>query len=166
MGCNIWWKIKKAKLETIVNHNTVKERVVENRGKIGKYPTFDSSYLRFKSHIQDDGTMFQQVYKYFLKKIANSDQIPIRKSNGMSGESTKPTAASNYSLASSLNWIKTKLQVQLDGSCAHKKLVNIYIMNVINFPAYAQGADLILGMLLFGTVKLTKNLVFDIYIYI
>ena len=44
---------------------------------------------------------------YVLKKIANSDQIPAWKSNGLSGESTKPTTGSNYSLASSLNYINT-----------------------------------------------------------
>ena len=53
----------------------------------------------------------------------------------------------------------------MDRGCTHKKLVNIYIVYVINFPAYAQRADLILGMHLFGTVKLTKSPDFDIYIY-
>ena len=52
----------------------------------------------------------------------------------------------------------------MDRGCTHKKLVNIYIVCVINFPAYAQRADLILGMHLFGTVKLTKSPDFDIYI--
>ena len=52
----------------------------------------------------------------------------------------------------------------MDRGCTHKKLVNIYIVYVINFPAYAQRADLILGMHLFGTVKLTKSPDFDIYI--
>ena len=51
----------------------------------------------------------------------------------------------------------------MDRGCTHKKLVNIYIVYVINFPAYAQRADLILGMHLFGTVKLTKSPDFDIY---
>ena len=58
--------------------------------------------------------MFQPVYKYFLNKIANSDQIPVWKSSRLSGESTKPTAGSNYSLASSLNYINTKLWKQSD----------------------------------------------------
>ena len=52
----------------------------------------------------------------------------------------------------------------MDRGCTHKELVNIYIVYVINFPAYAQRADLILGMHLFGTVKLTKSPDFDIYI--
>ena len=52
----------------------------------------------------------------------------------------------------------------MDRGCTYKKLVNIYIVYVINFPAYAQRADLILGMHLFGTVKLTKSPDFDIYI--
>ena len=51
--------------------------------------------------------VFQPVYMYVLKKIANSDQIPAWKSNGLSGESTKLTTGSNYSLASSLNYINT-----------------------------------------------------------
>ena len=48
-------------------------------------------------------------------------------------------------------------------------MVNIYIAYVINFPAYAQQADLILGMSSFGTVKLTKSPdcgLWHIYIYI
>ena len=52
----------------------------------------------------------------------------------------------------------------MDRGYTHKELVNIYIVYVINFPAYAQRADLILGMHLFGTVKLTKSPDFDIYI--
>ena len=47
-------------------------------------------------------------------------------------------------------------------------MVNIYIAYVINFPAYAQQADLILGMSSFGTVKLTKSPdcgLWHIYIY-
>lgn len=56
--------------------------------------------------------MFQTVYEYF-KKTANSNHILVRESEAMSDESTKPPAASNYSLAPVLNNFSCKLQETL-----------------------------------------------------
>ena len=58
-------------------------------------------------------------------------------------ESIKPLIASNDSLAPALNYINSKLQVKVDGSClkqdkftfTNKKVLNIYITYKINFVA-------------------------------
>ena len=58
------------------------------------------------------------------------------KPKGLSDESIKPPVLSSNSLAPALNYIKTKSQVKINGSCLkeeivtfiHKMVVNIYIV--------------------------------------
>ena len=56
------------------------------------------------------------MYQYF-KKISNIDHSSPWKSKGLSGESTKPPAKSNNSLAVSLNYIGFQTRVKFNGSC-------------------------------------------------
>ena len=62
--------------------------LVENKFK--KLKIFDSSYLRVKSHFEEDGTqnylVFQPIHRYF-KLIANTKHISEKKSKGLSDES-------------------------------------------------------------------------------
>ena len=66
-----------------------------------KLQALASSYFSGKSHFENDGSqnylVFQPVYSYF-KRIATSDHISVWKSEGLSNESIKPPAASNYNL--------------------------------------------------------------------
>ena len=56
--------------------------------------------------------MFHTVLRCFLKS-ANSDNISVWKSKGLSDENIKLPATSNNSLAPSLNYIHTKIRVNL-----------------------------------------------------
>ena len=71
--------------------------VIEN--KLKKLKTFDSGYLRGKSHFEDDGTqywlVFQSIYTYFKTASDNPSIILSWKSKGLSDESIKTPTTSN-----------------------------------------------------------------------
>ena len=94
------------------------------------------------------------------------------KSKGLSDESIKASATSKNILDPSLNHVGSKTRVELKGSYLKQdkisidegKIVNIYIVyeinksfNISNYP--------ILEKILFGAVKLTKNVDIDQYKY-
>ena len=104
-----------------------------------KLKTFDLSYFIGKSHFEEDGTqnylVFQPMKKYF-QVITNTDDVSLWKSKGLSDEAIKPPATSDNSLTLALSYYDNKTRVKFTGnclkqpklSCAHRKVVNIYIV--------------------------------------
>ena len=139
-----------------------------------KLETFDSIYLRGKSHFEDDGTqnylVFQPIYKYF--EITPTINVILSwKSKGLSDETIKPPRPHTV-LAPQLSYFGNKTKVKFNGSCLtqnkiifyHKKIVNIYIVYELilhnsdsNYPT--------LENCLFGAVKLTRGTDIDNYKY-
>ena len=142
-----------------------------------KLEAFDSSCFLGKSHLEDDGMQNFFSFSQFVdisKNIANSDQILVWKLKRLkSDKNTKPPAVSNNSLAPVLNYINTKLQVKVDGSCLKqdklafndKKVVNLYIVCEIKLWSFNVGKDSSLGEFWFGPFGLIKNVDHDQYRY-
>ena len=91
----------------------------------------------------------------------------------MSGESIKPHATSDNSLASSQHIsFRTRIKFDAEGlkqdkvTFNHKIVVNTYIVSQINLWSSKQIASFTLGNILFGAVKLTKNANFDKFKYL
>ena len=97
-----------------------KAELKAEQDEIIKLQAFDSSCFHDKSHFKDNGTqnylVLQPMYRYF-KKIDSGNHISVGKSKGLSDESINPSAASDNSLASSLNYIGTKRRVKFEGQC-------------------------------------------------
>ena len=80
----------------------------------------------------------------------------------LSNESIKPTSAPHNFLTPSLNYLGTKIRVNISGSCLkqdkvtynHGKIVNIYIVYEIN-KKYTKSHPTL--NCLFGAVSITKN---------
>ena len=89
----------------------------------------------------------------------------------MYDESIKLPAASNDTLAPTLNYINTKLQAKLEGSClkqdkvtyTQKKMVNIYVAYEMNLWPFNFCKDFGWGNSLFGAIKLIKYANLDKY---
>ena len=109
--------------------------------ELKKLKTFDSSYFIGKSHFEEDGTqnylVFQPLNKYFkVITNANTKYISSWQSKGLSDESIKPPATSDYKLNTKENYYGTKTRLEFRGSCLkqdkivfdHRKVVNIYIV--------------------------------------
>ena len=116
---NISRFISNSDLDKKIATLATKAELKTEQNKIVKLQAFDSGYFRCKNYFVDDETqnylVFQPVLRYF-KRIANSNNISLWKSEGLSDESIKRSAASNNSLAPSLNYINTKMQVKCDGT--------------------------------------------------
>ena len=141
-----------------------------------KLETFDSIYFRGKSHFEDDGTqnwlVFQPIQRYFKTVSANDSNILSWKSKRLSDESIKSPSTFKKVLNPSLDFVGTKGRVKFNGhylkqekiTFNHKKTVNIHIfyeierrVNINSYPT--------LENCLFATVKLTKHVDVDQYIY-
>ena len=99
-----------------ITQNKSKHLVVEN--ELNKLKIFDSSYFTGKSHFEDgvqNYLVFQPRYRYF--KTNSSYHISSWTSKGLSNESIKPPSAPNNFLTPSLNYLGTKLRVELNESC-------------------------------------------------
>ena len=94
-------------------HKT-KHLLVEN--ELNKLKTFDSGYFIGKSHFEEDGVqnylVFQPLNKYF-KVITNASTkyISSWQSKGLSDESIKPPATSDYKLNPKVNYYGTKTRI-------------------------------------------------------
>ena len=107
--------VKNADWNTKLATVATKGELKAEQGQILKLQAFNSSYFSGKSHFEDEiqnYLLFQIVYRYF-KKIANTNQISVCKSKGLSDESIKSPAVSNHSLGVTLNYIGTKSQVKM-----------------------------------------------------
>ena len=127
---------------SVSNHDSKieanKTNITSNENKFKKLKTFDSSYFRGRSHLEEDGTqnylVFQPLNKYF-KVIASTDYASSWKSKGLSAKTITPPAISDNSLTPALSYYGTKTRVKLYGSClkhtrvlyTHGTIANIYI---------------------------------------
>ena len=121
-----------------IGYTTIK-KIVQN--ELNKLKTFNSSYFIGKSHFEEDGVqnylVFQPLNKYFkVITNANTKYISSWQSKGLSDESIKPPATSDYKLNPKVNYYGTKTRLEFRGSCLkqdkstfnHGKIVNIYIV--------------------------------------
>ena len=162
---------KLSSLNKKITLNKTKQLLVENELK--KLKTFDLSYFTGKNHFEEEGTqsylVFQPLNKY-LKIIANTKTSPWQ-SKGLSAETIKPPATSDYKLNPQLSYFGTKTRVEFKGSCLkqdkitfnHGKIVNIYIVYELN-KFYSKTTPTLVNCL-FGAVSLTKNADIEKYRY-
>ena len=152
-----------------INSNKKRHLIVKN--ELEKLQTSDSIYFRGESHFEDDAT--QNCLVFQTKTMStNNDHISPRKSKGFSYESIKPPSASTNIFSPSLNYVGTKIWLELKGSCLkqdkisfdHGKVVNIYIVSEIN-KNFTISSFPTLENCLFGVVKLTKHIDIDNYKY-
>ena len=125
-----------------INSNKTKHLTVQNELK--KLDTFNSIYLRGKSHFEDDGTqnylVFQTTHRYFKRVSNTNDHILSWKSKGLFDENIKHPSTTNNILNPILDYVRTKTRVEFKGSCLkqdkisfdHGKVVNVYIVYEIN----------------------------------
>ena len=134
-----------------------------------KLQAFDSSHLCGKNHFEVDVVqnyfVFQPVSIYFTI-VPNTNEVTAWKSKGLSDESIKLPLMCENSLNPGINYIdNAKIWVKFDRSClkqekvtlAHKQMVNIYIVFVINLWPLNVGKDFLLANSLFGAINLTTN---------
>ena len=124
------------------NSNKTKHALVEKEFK--KLQAFDFIYFRGKGHFENDGTqnylVFQPRQRNFKRVSNTNDHILSWKSKGLSDEIIKPPCTSTNVFNSLLNYIATKIRVELTRSCLkqerilvnHEKVVNIYSVYEIN----------------------------------
>ena len=149
-----------------ITQNKTKHLLVEN--VLSQLKTFDSGYFIGKSHFEEDGVqnylVFQPLNKYFkVITNANTKYISSWQSKGLSDESIKPPATSDYKLNPKANYYGTKRRLEFRGSCLkhdkstfnHGRIVNIYIVYEIN-KIYTKIHPTLLNCL-FGAVSITKN---------
>ena len=102
-------------LDSKISVNKTKNESFENELK--KLKTFDSIYVRSKSHFEEYGTqnylVFQPLNIYF-KVIANTDNVSSWESKGLSAETFKPPATSDNGLipAFTLTFIITQFIIK------------------------------------------------------
>ena len=102
--------------------------------------SFDSSYFIGKSHFEEDGTqnylLFQPLNKYFkVITNANTKYIWSWLSTGLSDESIKPPATSDYKLNPNVNYFGTRTRLKFRGSCLkqdkstfnHRKIFTLFM---------------------------------------
>ena len=157
---------KLSSLNRKIDSNKTKHVLVENEFK--KLKTFDLGYFMGKSHFEQDGTqnylVFKPSNKYF-KVITNANikYISSWQSKGLSDESIKPPATSDYKLNPKVNYYGTKTRLEFRGSCLkqdkstfnHGKIVNIYIVYELD-KTYVKTHPTLVNCL-FGAVSITKN---------
>ena len=123
-----------------LNKKTTKNKtdhlLVQN--ELNKLKTFDSGYFIGKSRFEEDGVqnnlVFQPLNKYFkVITNANTKYISSWQSKGLSDESIKPPAMSDYKRNPKVNYYGTKTRLEFRGSCLkqdkstfnHGKILNI-----------------------------------------
>ena len=152
-----------------INSNKAKHLLVENELK--NLQTFDSIYLRGKSHFEEDDTqnylVFQPMQRYF-KRVSGAgtrSNIYFWKSKEISNENITAATSSGYSLNPQLSYLRNKTRIEFKGNClkqdkityTHGKVVNIYTVYEIsenfNISSYS-----ILENCLFGAVSLNADI--------
>ena len=92
--------------------------------------------------------------------MTNTKYISSWQSKGLSDETIKPPATSDYKLSPQLSYFGTKTRVEFKGTCLkqdkitfnHGKIVNIYIV----YKFYSKTTATLVNCL-FGAISLTKN---------
>ena len=157
---------KLSSLNKKITQNKTKHLLVEN--ELNKLKTFDSGYFIGKSHFEEDGVqnylVFQPLNKYFkVITNANTKYISSWQSKGLSDESIKPPATSDYKLNPKVNYYDTKTRLEFRESCLkqdkstfnHGKIVYIYIAYELD-QTYVKTHPT-LANCLFGPVSITKT---------
>ena len=157
---------KLSSLNRKITSNKIKHVLIENGLK--KLKTFDSSYFIGKSHFEEDGVqnylVFQPLNKYFkVITNANTKYISSWQSKGLSDESIKPPATSDYKLNPKVNYYGTKTRLEFRGSCLKQdkstfnygKIVNIYIVYELD-ETYVKTHPTLVNCL-FGAISITKD---------
>ena len=166
---------KLSSLNRKITSNKIKPLLVENEFK--KLKTFDSIYLRGKSHFKEDGMqnylVLQPIKRHFqvIASVGNSNYIYYWKSKGLSDERINSIKTSDYGLTLYLSYYDiNQIRIGFDGGCLKqdqsviplKRTVNIYtvyeITNNFDISDYPT-----LENCLFVAVKLTKNADIDKY---
>ena len=104
-----------------ITSNKTKHLLVEDELK--KLKAFDLSYVRNKSHFEEDGTqnylVFQPMEKYFkrIAGVGGGNYIHFWKSIGFSDERINSITASNYSITPKSSYYGTKTRAKFSGSC-------------------------------------------------
>ena len=156
---------KLSSLNRKITSNKTKHVLVEN--ELNQLKTFDSGYFIGKSHFEEDFfqnyLIFQPLNKYFkVITNANTKYISSWQSKGLSDESMKPPAKSDYKLKPKVNYYGTKTRLEFRGSCLkqdkstfnHVKIVSIYKFYEID-QIYTK-THLTLVNCLFGRLSITK----------
>ena len=138
------------------------------KNELNKLKAFDSSYFIGKSHFEEDGVqnylVFQPLNKYFkVITNANTKYISSWQSKGLSDESIKPPATSDYKLNPKVNYYGTKTRLEFRGSCLKQdkstfnygKIVNIYIVYELD-ETYVKTHPTLVNCL-FGAISITKD---------
>ena len=133
-----------------------------------KLKTFDLDYFIGNSHFEKDGVknylVFQPLNKFFkVITSANTKYISSWQSKGLSDETIRPPATSDYKLNPKVSYYGTKARLEFRGSCLkqgksifnHGKIVNIYIVYEID-TLYNKSHPTLVNCL-FGAVSITKN---------
>ena len=102
--------------------------------------------------------------------VGNGEYICFWKSKGLPDESINCITASNYSITPSLDYLGTKIRVELNGSCLKQDKITYIHGNIVNIVQkiskhYNISTYPILERFLFGVVSFTKNNHIDEYKY-
>ena len=153
---------KLSSLNRKITKNKTDHLLVQNEFK--KLKTFDSSYFIVKSRWCTKLYVFQPLNKYF-KNItnANTKYFSSWQSKGLSDETIKPPATSDYKLNPKLNYYDAKTRLEFRGSCLkqdkrtfnHGKIVNIYIAYEID-KMYTKSHPTLVNYV-FRAASITKN---------
>ena len=157
-----------------INSNITKHLSIENEFK--KLQAVDWIYFGGKSYFENCGTqnylVFQSVQRYFKKVSNTNNHVLSWKSKRLPDEIIKPPSTYINYLNLLLNYIGTRIRLEIKESCLkedkitfnHEKIVNNYIVyeinknfNISSYPA--------LENCLFSAIKLTKHPDIDQYKY-
>ena len=131
----------------MLNCRVLSEKLLKNKtdhllvqNEFKKLKTFDSSYFIGKSHFEEDGVqnylVFQPLNKYFkVITNANTKYISLWQSKGLSDETIKPLAISDYKLDPKVNYYGTKIRLEFSNIIyfktmneQHKQCKNLQIL--------------------------------------
>ena len=129
----IYFHAELSSLNRNITSNKTKHLLVENQ--LRKLKTFDSSYFRDKSYLEENVTqnylVFQPIYRYFkgIAGVINGDYIQSWKSKLLSEENiTAPSAPNNF-LNFALENLGTKPRVRFSGSCLKQNALHTITEN-------------------------------------
>ena len=130
-------------ISNLVKKNDYNTKITNIENNVRRLEAYDLRNFKVKQYF-DEGSVkqnylvFLPLSKYFkLNTIVGVvDYVLSWQSKGLSNETIKPPATSNYSLNTRLSYYGTKLRVKFTGSClkrpnhtfTYKNIVNIYIV--------------------------------------
>ena len=152
-----------------------KSRHFQIENKLRKLKTFNSSYFKGKSHLEEDGTqnylVFQRVYKCFEDVDVTKTLINFYAnswiSKGLSNETMSSVTGFERPF---LEYKNARIKLKFDESILRQKsstsigsIANYYI--VYRLSPRSNSSSIVLESCLFGKIKMTKNVDTDKYKY-